>query len=58
MAAAVSQGVHSWTVSSSTKAIKLNRFHLFFTYISTSFSSSEEHPYCSGPNRNSEPSRN
>ena len=28
-------------VSSSTKAVKLNRFHLFFTYISTSFSSSE-----------------
>ena len=58
MAAAVSQGVHSWTVSSSTKAVKLNRFHLFFTYISTSFSSSEEHPCFSGPNRNSEPSRN
>ena len=35
--------VHSWTVSSSTKAVKLNRCHLFFTYISTSFSSSEEH---------------
>ena len=35
--------VHSWTVSSTTKAVKLNRFHLFFTYISTSFSSSEEH---------------
>ena len=32
----------SWTVSSTTKAVKLNRFHLFFTYISTSFSSSEE----------------
>ena len=29
--------------SSTTKAVKLNRFHLFFTYISTSFSSSEEH---------------
>ena len=28
---------------------KLNRFHLFFTYISTSFSSSEEHPFCSLP---------
>ena len=40
----VRQGsTHSWTVSSSTKAVKLNRFHLFFTYISTSFSSSEEH---------------
>ena len=23
--------VHSWTVSSTTKAVKLNRFHLFFT---------------------------
>ena len=32
-----------WTVSSSAKAVKLNKFHLFFTYISTSFSSSEEH---------------
>ena len=30
-------------VSSTTKAVKMNRFHLFFTYISTSFSSSEEH---------------
>ena len=30
--------VHSWTVSSTTKAVKLNRFHLFFTYISTCFS--------------------
>ena len=54
MAAAVSQlcvrqGVHSLTVSSSTKAVKLNRFHLFFNYISTSFSSSEEHPFCSMP---------
>ena len=39
--------VHSWTVSSTTKAIKLNRFHLFFTYISTSYSSSEEHPFFS-----------
>ena len=29
---------YSWTVSSTTKAVKLNRFHLFFTYISTSFS--------------------
>ena len=37
------KGVHFWTVSASTKAVKLNRFHLFFTYISTSFSSSEEH---------------
>ena len=34
---------YSLTVSSTTKAVKLNRFHLFFTYISTSFSSSEEH---------------
>ena len=42
------KGVHSWTVSSSAKAVKLNRFHLLFTYISTSFSSSEEHPSCSG----------
>ena len=42
MAATVSQ----LTVSSSTKAVKLNRFHLFFTYISTSFSSSEEHRFC------------
>ena len=43
------KGVHSWTASSSEKAVKLNRFHLFFTYISTSFSSSEEHPFCSMP---------
>ena len=42
-------GVHSWTVSSSVKAVKLNRFHLFFTYISTCFSSSEGHPFCSMP---------
>ena len=34
---------YSWTVSSTTKAVKLNRFHLFFIYNSTSFSSSEEH---------------
>ena len=40
---------YSWTVSSTTKAVKLNRFQLFFTYISTSFSSSEEHPFCSMP---------
>ena len=40
---------YSWIVSSTTKAVKLNRFHLFFTYISTSFSSSEEHPFCSMP---------
>ena len=31
------------------KAVKLNRFHLFFVYISTSFSSSEEHLFCSMP---------
>ena len=31
------------------KAVKLNGFHLFFTYISTSFSSSEQHPFCSMP---------
>ena len=37
------------TVSSTTKAVQLNRFHLFFTYISTSFSSSEEHLFCSMP---------
>ena len=43
------KGVHSWTVSSSAKAVKLNRFHLFFTYISTSFSSSEEQPFCTMP---------
>ena len=43
------KGVHSSTVSSSTKAVKLNRFHLFFTCISTPFSSSEEHPFCSMP---------
>ena len=36
------KGIYSWTVSSSAKAAKLNRFHVFFTYISTSFSSSEE----------------
>ena len=40
---------YSWTVSSTTKTIKLNRFHLFFIYNSTSFSSSEEHPFCSLP---------
>ena len=54
MAAAVSQlcvrqGSTLLDCSSSTKAVKLNRFHLFFTYISTSFSSSEEHPFCSMP---------
>ena len=54
MAAAVSQlrvrqGSTLLDVSSSTKAVKLNRFHLFFTYISTSFSSSEQHPFCSMP---------
>ena len=43
------KGVHSWTVSSIAKVVKLNRFHLFFTYISTSFSSSEEHLFCSMP---------
>ena len=32
-------------ISSRAKAAKLNRFHLFFTYISTSFSSSEEHRF-------------
>ena len=42
MAAAVSQlcvrqGSTLLDVSSSTKAVMLNRFHLFFTYISTSF---------------------
>ena len=50
MAAAVSQlcvrqGSTLLDVSSSIKAVKLNRFHLFFTYISTSFSSSEQHPF-------------
>ena len=34
---------YSWTVSSTTNAVKLNRFYLFFIYNSTSFSSSEEH---------------
>ena len=44
MAAAASQLCvrQARTVSSTTKAVKLNRFHLFFNYISTSFSSSEE----------------
>ena len=55
MAAVASQlcvlqaSTHSWTVSSTTKAVKLNRFHLFFIYNSTSFSSSEEHSFCSMP---------
>ena len=54
MAAAVSQlcvrqGSTLLDVSSSIKAVKLNRFHLYFTYISTSFSSSEQHPFCSIP---------
>ena len=55
MVAAVSQlcvwqakGVHSWTVSYSTRAVKVEQisplFHLFFTYISTSFSSQKSIP--------------
>ena len=39
------KGADSWTGSSSTNAVQLNRFHLFFIYISTSFSSSQGHVF-------------
>ena len=50
MAAAVSQlcvwqGSSSWTGSSSSNAVRLNRLHLFFIYISTSFSNSQGHVF-------------